>query len=53
MMTNGDDVLFVKLTTQPDRQYSLSRGFSLYTVPEELETVLKILKQIGRLIALP
>ncbi|NJM78333.1 MAG: type I restriction endonuclease subunit R [Acaryochloridaceae cyanobacterium RU_4_10] len=51
MMTNGDDVLFVKLTAQPSGQYSLSRVFSLYTLPEELQSVLQILKQIGQTIA--
>jgi hypothetical protein len=51
MMTNGDDVLFVKLTAQPLGQYSLSRVFSLYTLPEELQSVLQILKQIGQTIA--
>lgn len=51
MMTNGDDVLFVKLSTQPTSQYSLSRVFSLYTLPEELQAVLQILKQIGGAIA--
>jgi hypothetical protein len=50
MMTNGDDVLFVKLTTQPSGQYGLSRVFSLYTLPEELQSVLQILKQIGQAI---
>ncbi|MBD0335226.1 MAG: type I restriction endonuclease subunit R [Cyanobacteria bacterium Co-bin13] len=48
LLTNGDDVLFVKLTTQPLSQYSLSRVFSLYTVPTELEAALQILKQIGQ-----
>jgi Type I restriction enzyme R protein N terminus (HSDR_N) len=51
MMTNGDDVLFVKLTTQPSGQYGLSRVFSLYTLPEELQSVLQVLKQIGQAIA--
>lgn len=51
MLTNGDDVLFVKLTPQPDNQYSLSRTFSLYTLPQELETVLQILKRLGQAIA--
>lgn len=50
MMTNGDDVLFVKLTTRPYRQYSLSRVFSLYTLTEELQIVLQILKRIGKAI---
>jgi Type I restriction enzyme R protein N terminus (HSDR_N) len=51
MMTNGDDVLFVKLTTQPLGQYSLSRVFSLYTLPEELQSVLQILKRMGQSIS--
>ncbi|HEY9878345.1 MAG TPA: type I restriction endonuclease [Leptolyngbyaceae cyanobacterium] len=48
LLTNGDDVLFVKLTHQPSNQYSLSRVFSLYTVSTELESTLQILKQIGQ-----
>jgi len=47
MMTNGDDVLFVKLGSKPNPQYGLSRGFSLYTLLEELQSALQILKQIG------
>ena len=50
MMTNGDDVLFVKLTNQPEKRYSLSRAFSLYTLPEELQAVLQVLKRIGKAI---
>lgn len=53
LLTNGDDVLFVKLKTQPARQYSLSRAFSLYTLPEEGQAVLQILKRIGGVIASP
>ncbi len=53
LLTNGDDVLFVKLATQSDHQYSLSRAFSLYTLPEELQAVLQILKRIGGAIAPP
>jgi hypothetical protein len=48
MMTNGDDILFVKLTIQAVSQYSLSRVFSLYTLKEELVSVLQILKRIGQ-----
>jgi hypothetical protein len=51
MMTNGDDVLFVKLTVQPEKRYSLSRAFSLYTLPEELQAVLQVLKRIGQAIS--
>jgi hypothetical protein len=51
MITNGDDVLFIKLTQQPTVQYSLSRVFSLYTLPSEGQTVLQILKRFGDLMA--
>jgi hypothetical protein len=51
MMTNGDDVLFVKLTNQLEKRYSLSRAFSLYTLQEEFQAVLQILKRIGKAIA--
>ncbi|MEB3213844.1 MAG: type I restriction enzyme HsdR N-terminal domain-containing protein [Leptolyngbyaceae bacterium] len=47
IVTNGDDVLFVKVGTDQNPQYSLSRSFSLYTLPEELQSVLQILKHIG------
>jgi type I site-specific restriction endonuclease len=50
MITNGDDVLFIKLLQQPTPQYGLSRAFSLYTLPNEAQAVLQILKQIGQLI---
>jgi len=50
MITNGDDALFIKLLRQPTAQYGLSRAFSLYTLPSEAQTVLKILKRIGQLI---
>jgi Type I restriction enzyme R protein N terminus (HSDR_N) len=49
MITNGDDVLFIKLLQQPTPQYGLSRAFSLYTLPDEVQTVLQILKRIGQL----
>lgn len=47
LLTNGDDVLFVKLAPHPVNQYSLSRVFSLYTLPEESQVALQILKRIG------
>lgn len=53
LLTNGDDVLFVKLATQPVNQYSLSRVFSLYTLPEESQIALQILKRIGGAITAP
>lgn len=35
MLTNGDDVLFIKLVLRPEKQYSLSRVFSLYTLTQD------------------
>ena len=49
MITNGDDVLFIKLAIS-EKKYSLSRSFSLYTVPEELQSVLQIMKKIANVI---
>jgi hypothetical protein len=48
ILTNGDDIVFVKLTTQPTPQYQLSRAFSLYTLPSELHLALQILKHLGQ-----
>jgi hypothetical protein len=50
MLTNGDEVLFVKLVLAPTAQYALSRAFSLYTVSSELATVFQVLKKMGELI---
>ena len=36
MMTNGDDILFVKLTQMDNRQYDVSRVFSPFTSNQEL-----------------
>ncbi len=52
LMTNGDDVLFVKLAPQSLGQYDLSRVFSLYTLGEEWQSVLQILKRIGSAMAI-
>jgi hypothetical protein len=48
ILTNGDDILVVKLVTQPTPQYQLSRAFSLYTLPSELHLALQILKHLGQ-----
>jgi hypothetical protein len=45
VMTNGDEVLFVKLL--PQHCYVLSRVFSPLTSERELYTILQILKRIG------
>lgn len=48
MLTNGDDVLFVKLLAQPTPQYGLSRAFSIYTVASELRSAFQVLKHLGQ-----
>ncbi|HAZ44319.1 MAG TPA: type I restriction endonuclease subunit R [Cyanobacteria bacterium UBA11369] len=48
MLTNGDDVLFVKLLAQPMPQYALSRAFSIYTVTSELRSAFQVLKHLGQ-----
>lgn len=50
MVTNGDDVLFVKLGQRSRRIYAVSRAFSPFTSNRELSSVLQILKQIARVI---
>lgn len=51
ILTNGDDVLFVKLSTQPTLQYDLSRAFSIYAVASELSSAFQVLKHLGQIIA--
>lgn len=48
MMTNGDDILFVKLTQMDVRQYDLSRVFAPFTANQELYSALQILKRISQ-----
>ncbi|MEG3935493.1 MULTISPECIES: type I restriction endonuclease [unclassified Microcoleus] len=48
MLTNGDDVLFVKLRDQPTPEYGLSRAFSIYTVRSELRSAFQVLKHLGQ-----
>jgi hypothetical protein len=51
VLTNGDDVLFVKLSAQPIPQYDLSRAFSIYTVVSELRSAFQVLKHLSQIIA--
>ncbi len=48
VMTNGDEILFVKLLPGVQRCYVLSRVFSPFTSGRELYAVLQILKRIGK-----
>ncbi|GAB4373398.1 MAG: hypothetical protein Kow00121_16610 [Elainellaceae cyanobacterium] len=50
MVTNGDEILFVKLVQQEQRLYGLSRVFAPFSSDRELCNALQILKQIGRAI---
>lgn len=48
MVTNGNEFLFLKATRQPITQYANSRLFSLVNPDNELDSVLQILKGLGR-----
>jgi len=50
VMTNGDEILFVKLLPGVQRYYVLSRVFSPFTSSRELYAVLQILKRIGEVV---
>lgn len=50
MVTNGDEILFVKLVQQEQRLYGLSRVFSPFASGQELCHALQILKRIGQAI---
>lgn len=50
LMTNGDEFVFVKLAQHSQRVYDLSRVFALFATPQDLQDVLRILKNLGRVI---
>ena len=50
MVTNGDDILFVKLVQRSQRNYALSRVFAPFASNQELHSALQILKRIGQVI---
>lgn len=52
MVSNGDDILFIKLLQADTPQYNLSRVFALFTSAKELDSILQILKRIGQTISL-
>ncbi len=51
MVTNGNEFVFIKLSQQGTPQYDLSASFSLFPLRNELYEVLRVLKQIGGLVA--
>jgi hypothetical protein len=50
MVTNGDDILFVKLVQGAQRHYALSRVFAPFTSNREFYSALQILKRVGQVI---
>ncbi len=50
MVTNGDDILFVKLVQPEQRCYALSRIFAPFTSSRELYGALQVLKRMGQVI---
>lgn len=49
LLTNGDDVVFIKVNRDNPRQYALSRVFSLYAVPEDASEAIRVLKRLGQI----
>ena len=47
LVTNGDDILFVKLKRDGSALYDVSRVFALFTSGRELYGVLQVLKRIA------
>jgi hypothetical protein len=47
LITNGDEMVFVKLLSAPVPSYNLSRVFSPYVAASELEQVVGILQQLA------
>ncbi|AFY56802.1 hypothetical protein Riv7116_4379 [Rivularia sp. PCC 7116] len=50
MVTNGDDILFIKVVQENTPKYDLSRVFAPFTSAKELYIVLQILKKFGQLV---
>lgn len=48
MITNGDAIIFVKLSQKEERWYGISRVFSPFVSYQEIYTVLQILKSIAQ-----
>lgn len=48
MVTNGDDILFVKVVQADRPQYDVSRVFAPFTSARELYSVLQVLKRLGQ-----
>jgi hypothetical protein len=51
MVTNGDEIFFVKLSQQGRPEYDISDVFALLPSRNKLYNVLQILKRIGQVIS--
>jgi hypothetical protein len=51
IVTNGDEILFVKLGSGDRRAYAVSRVFSPFASSRELYSVLQVLKQMGAIVS--
>jgi len=47
VVTNSDEILFVKLIQQEQRLYGLSRVFAPFVSAQELSSTIQILKRVG------
>jgi hypothetical protein len=47
VLTNGDEIVFVKLTQTQPPQYAVSRVFATFVSVEELTKSLQVMRQIG------
>jgi hypothetical protein len=50
MVTNGDEIVFVKLARNNGKYYALSRVFAPFTSNRELDKAFQVLKRIGQVI---
>lgn len=48
LLTNGDDVVFIKVNRSTPRKYALSRVFSLYAVPEDTGEGIRVLQRLDQ-----
>ncbi|MEO1619655.1 MAG: type I restriction endonuclease subunit R [Cyanobacteria bacterium J06632_3] len=48
LLTNGDDIVFIKVDRDTPRKYALSRVFSLYAVPEDAVEAVRVLQNLGQ-----
>jgi hypothetical protein len=50
ILTNGDEIVFIKVSRSSELQYAVSRVFATFVSQEELVLSLKILRRIGQFV---